>query len=59
MGTINTSATGFINKFVESLKKNNHTQGMIGGVGLAIVAILFSDLINFDLSNFIASFFRP
>ncbi len=59
VATTDSPATSFRDRLVESLKKNNHTQGMVGGLGLTILIVLVSNLIGFDLGGFIAGLLRP
>ena len=59
MATTESPATSFRDRLVESLKKNNHTRGMVGGIGLTVLVVLVSNLIGFDLGNFIAGLLRP
>ena len=59
LATIDTAKTSFRDRFVQSVRKNNHTRGMIGGVGLTIAVILISNLLSFDLADFIARLLKP
>ncbi len=59
MATTDSQATSFRDRLVESLKKNNHTRGLVGAIGFMVVAVLVSNLIGFDLGAFIAGLFRP
>ena len=59
MATTDPKATGFRDRLIESLKKNNHTRGLVGAIGFSVVAVLVSELIGFDLGAFIAGLLRP
>lgn len=59
MATTDAPATSFRHRLAESLKKNNHTRGMVGGIVLTVFIVLVSNLIGFDLGDFIAGLLRP
>lgn len=59
LATSDAPKTSIRDQLVESLKKNNHTQGMVGGIGFFVLIVLVSNLIGFDLSGFIAGLLAP